>query len=426
MAYPLRNTVNISDDPYQASAEATTPTVPTSTGTRQPTPQAIHGPLTSPTVEQGFSQFAALSLSEDSFRNHGANTAPLPSPRLSPPPRGVFNRLMQFSELTFEVAKHFDIEDLISLYAISKDFHLLANRHLTGLMLSQSVAKAAESSRTFIHRCYKNLCLRDPAARRLSAGKNEGEIRWVPSFRWLRMILFREAVVDSIIRSLLYEGHRLPKRASLALKKLWFTLDMSDNHRRIGIFHNEVFWTSTDLFTIQTFIIKLDLRLTDPVTGNGEIGLRRLLLDQRSLSTLARVLRREEMKTQLDLMRMIVRYDYTPPRPLTGSILGVPAQEVGKLQYEGWGIGGSKLIPIDQMVVGESVRRQLDFEAYYIDMMLYGFIDKRTGADLWAPERPVERNTEREDSSTDDRDTGWRDDTAANAGARTQVEGNAG
>ena len=225
--------------------------------------------------------------------------------------------------------------------------------------------------------------MRDPAARP-NEGR-EGEIRWVPSFRWLRMILFRERVVDDIIRCLWLEGHRLPQRASLAIKKLWFTLDVSDNIRRIGLIHNEAFWTHKDLFLATMFCIKLDMRLTDPVTGNGEIGLRGLLLNQRSLSTLAKVLKREDLRNQLDLLEMIVRYSYTPSMQPKGTILGVPVQEVGRLQHEGWGVGRRKFIPIDGLVAREAIRRRLNLQNYYLDMMLYGYINKKTWEDIRVP-----------------------------------------
>ncbi|KAL9634670.1 MAG: hypothetical protein Q9164_003954 [Protoblastenia rupestris] len=346
-----------------------------------------------------------LSPQKSSLYTRRARTSPirvppLPSPRKrdlrsipddpAPPSHetnltrfSVFMSLLAYPELTFEVAKHLNIDELVSLYAISKDFHLVANRRFTALVLGQSVGKASESSRIFVHRCYKNLCMRDPAARPNES--REGEIRWIPSFRWLRMILFRERVVDDIIRCLWLEGHRLPQRASLAIKKLWFTLDVSDNIRRIGLIHNEAFWTHKDLFLATMFCIKLDMRLTDPVTGNGEIGLRRLLLNQRSLSTLAKVLKREDLRNQLDLLEMIVRYSYSPSMQPTGTILGVPVQEVGRLQYEGWGVGGRKFIPIDGLVAREAIRRRLNLQNYYLDMMLYGYINKKTWEDIRVP-----------------------------------------
>lgn len=376
-----------------------------------------------------------LSPQQGSLYNRRASTSPTRVPLLQTPRRrdprtywpdrappshetnsnrfSVFNALLNYPELILEMTKHLDIEDLISLYAISKAFHFLANGRFTALILGQSVGKAAESSRTFIHRCYRNLCIRDPA-RRMKESK-AGQIRFIPSFRWLRMILFRETTVDNILRSLLLEGHRMPRRSTLVLKKLWFTLDISDNARRVGLMRNERFWSSKDLFVVTMFFLKLDMRLTDPLAGNGELGLRKLLLGQRSLSTLAAVLARDEMHSQLDVLRMIVRYNYEPP-PGGGahadqSIMGVPAREVGRLQYEGWGYRDTKFIPIDELVMRESIRRKLNLQSHYVDMMIYGYMNKKTFEDVRAPvpaspdDSPSESDTE-SSSSSDERGDG--------------------
>lgn len=345
-----------------------------------------------------------------------------PTPELDLRKFSVFKALLKHPDLTFEMTKHLDIEDLISLYAISEDFHILANTCFTTMILGQSVGKAAESSRTFIFKCYRNLCMVDPAARSnesavihprpigpsrnaasvtgLTSTANES-IRGVPTFRWLRMVLYRESVVDGILGCLAAEGHRLPKRASLVLKKMWFTLDLSDNARRIGLMHNKSFWGNKDLFIATMFFLKLDMRLTDAITGNGETGLRKLLLAQRSLTTLLHALQRRTLISQLDLLRLIIRHHYTPRRRPNGqSVCGIPATELGRLQYEGWGIGKPSLfIPVEQLVMSEGVRRGLGLERYYMDMMLHGYIDKNTWEDVWTPAQVKARKArEREEA----------------------------
>ena len=212
------------------------------------------------------------------------------------------------------------------------------------------------------------------------------------------MILFREAVVDDILHSLALEGHCLPKRASLVIKKLWFTIDISDNNRRIGLMHNQDFWSSKDLFIAIMFFLKLDMRFTHPTTGNGELDLRRLILAQRSFSTLAKVLRREERKTQLDMLRMVVRTSYQPQRHRNMSILGVPPHEIGKLQFEGWGTGTATFISLDHLVVLEALRRRLNLQNHYVDMMLYGYVNKRTWEDIKRPDKPAEPELLREET----------------------------
>ena len=310
----------------------------------------------------------------------------------------VFQALLGHPELIFEVAKHLDVEDLVSLYAISKDFHILVNGRFTTMILAQSLGKAAESSRTFRFKCYKNLCMYDPAAR--PNVEIAGQARHVPSFRWLRMILFREKVVDEIIACLAAEGHRLLKGASLVIKKIWFTMDIADNYRRVGLIHNKTFWEDEDLFIATSFFIKLDMLLTDPVDGNGETRMRKMLFAQRSLSTLWKVLKREQMLTQYEMLQMFVRWKYRPaPRHRGMSICGVPASEVGTGQLEGWGTGRAKLMRPDELIMREGIRRKMDLHKRYMDMMLWGYIDEKTFEDIWVTGSDAEEGTSSSDTS---------------------------
>lgn len=312
----------------------------------------------------------------------------------------VFVAILNYPELTLEIAKNLDIEDLISLYAISKGFHMLVNTRFTAMIKAQWYGKAYESGYTFIFRCYKSLCMRDPARRINETRPNE--VRFVPSFRWLRMILFREAIVDDIMRSMAREGHRMPRRMTVIIKKIWFTMDIGDNSRRIGLLHNVRFWSSRDLYFATMFFLKLDMRLTNPATGNGELGLRKMLLGQRSLSTLSKVLNREEMRTQLDMLRMIVRFNYAPENHKEMSILGVPPEEIGKLQYEGWGLKDTKFIGVDMLVMREAVRRKLNLQNHYVTMMICGYINKQRWEDIRTPmPEPVESESS-EDEEDDD------------------------
>ena len=159
------------------------------------------------------------------------------------------------------------------------------------------------------------------------------------------------------------------------------------------------------------------MRLTDPVTGTGEIGFRRLLLGQRGLGVLERVLRRVEGRNQLELARMIVKFD--GGALLEGfvggegaTVFGVPWAEVGKGCLEGWGEGvwrgvRGKFLPVDELVMREALRRRLVLQSCYVDMMLYGYMDKKVGwtdtrtvpegGRAWAvEERETERGLERE------------------------------
>ncbi|KAI9722960.1 MAG: hypothetical protein M1812_001409 [Candelaria pacifica] len=293
----------------------------------------------------------------------------------------IFKAIISQPELTFEVARHLDIEDLVSLYAISKDFHRIVNSRFTTTILSQSLSKAPESSRTFLFKSYRSLCIVDPAGR--PNVEVEGHVRRVPSLRWLRMVLYREDVVNDIIDCLAAEGHRLPKRASLTLKKIWFVMDIAANATRIALMHNREFWTDQDLHVATHIFVKLDMRFTDPVDSDGETTLRRMLLGQRSLTTMWKALKRTALHTRLEVLQMYVRWKYRPhPHLRNYSILGVPAREIGRGDREGWGKGSRLMLRPDDLVMREAAKRDLGMGTRILDMMLWGYVDPETLEDI--------------------------------------------
>ncbi|CAO1605915.1 MAG: hypothetical protein LQ349_000701 [Xanthoria aureola] len=303
---------------------------------------------------------------------------------------GVFNRLLNHPELMFEMVSHLDVDHLLALYSISRDFHGLANSRFTTMILSHARTRAPGSSYIFPFRCYRKLCLRDPALRP-NETKPNFQIRHVPSFKWLKMVLFRERVVDGIVDCLEEECLMLPAATTLTIKKIWFFMDVSTNERRDGLIRNTDYWTEKDIYLAHLFLMKVDMLFTCPMTGDGDLGLRKMLLAQRSLSTLLRVLRREEMRNTYELIEKVVAWKYEPndlQRQLNQPIFGVPPDRVGMLQYEGWGRNpGTPFHQIDDLLIWESLRRGLDVPAHYLDMVFYGFIDKKTGLDIWTEDQ---------------------------------------
>lgn len=296
----------------------------------------------------------------------------------------IFEALLNHAELVFEFSKHLDVDDLVSLYSISKDFHNLVNKRFTHMIRLQTSRKAPESSRIFIFRCYQSLCQRDPAKRPLE--RLPQTVRWVPTFRWLRMILFRERIVTDIIGCLGAEGHFMPRRVSLTIKKIWFTIDIGNNVHRTGTIHNRRLWTDEDLYLATLFFIKLDLYFTHPVTGNGEVGVRKMLLGQRSLSTLLSVLKRQQLLNQSELMGMLVKWDFqltVQQREEKKALWGVPHYKAGVLSLEGWAMTGQKLKQVDELVMREAIKRKLHLHDKYMDMILYGYVHKSTFEDVW-------------------------------------------
>lgn len=297
----------------------------------------------------------------------------------------IINAIAGSPFLILDVARQLDLDDLINLYAISRDFHANVNKRLTTVVTSQALSRAPESARTFPFRCYKSLCRPDPDERPHPFLPDQA--RFVPTFRWLRMVLYREKVVSEIIRTLATEGHRLPPRASLTIKRIWMTMDFPTNKQRIALIHNEDFWTVADIYMATMFFIKLDMRFADPVESAGVCLLRSLLMGQRSLTPLWKALRRTGLRNQLELLQMVVRYCWQPAPMHRGmSIMGVPADKVGRGCLEGWGAGTHRLLRPDELVIRESIRRRIIDETEMLEMATWGYVDHSTGANIVTPE----------------------------------------
>jgi hypothetical protein len=288
-----------------------------------------------------------------------------------------FNALSNYLELFMELAKHLLINDLVSLYAISKDFNETLNGHLSHILKSCAAYQAPESSRIFVFTLYRSLCIPDPVGR--PDPRNSVLARMVPSLRWLRMVVHREKCVRDILACMAREGHRMPKTMSLSMKKMWLTMDIPTSARRVQLMHNENYWTDNDLYNLQMLFVKLDLRFNDPLEGPGDDGLRKLMLGQRGLTPLRDLLKRTRFTDTLEALEACVRYSYWPrPEHRNLPILGVPANEVGRGHLEGWGVGQVHLYRMDELVMRESCRRNMDLKSHIITMMAWGYVNAVT------------------------------------------------
>lgn len=61
----------------------------------------------------------------------------------------------------------------------------------------------------------------------------------------------------------------------------------------------------------------------------------------------------------------------------------MPHDKIGKLRYEGWGKTRHLFIQINQLVMREAIRRGLDLQEHYMDMIIYGYVNKTTFEDVW-------------------------------------------
>ena len=160
--------------------------------------------------------------------------------RTDSPDFNIFPAILLYPELCFHLSAHLPVNSLVALYAISRDFHTILETRFTTVILSQSLAKAPESSRIFPFRCYAHLCRTDPASRIPHPDPEKAKLnitRAVPSFRWLRMVLWREKVVHEIMAVMAEDGIPLPSRCSMAMKRMWVSNHSKAPNLFLGNFH---------------------------------------------------------------------------------------------------------------------------------------------------------------------------------------------
>ena len=306
------------------------------------------------------------------------------------PTFNIFQALLNHIEVVYELARHLDADAFINLYSLSRRFHNLVNDKFVTSIERNALTNARESAGIFQFQCYRDLCLYDPqlAVNAALEGKRY-QARDVPSFRWLRMVIYREWTVSSIMIAMAEAGHMLPANMSLVLKKIWFLMDMPDNARRIGTIHNEQLWSNDDLLMATMFFIKLDMRCTDPMDGGMRPVVRKLLMAQPSLSTTEAALHRTQLRDMYDFTQLYVEWRMRVMQNPTNdkSLFGMPVHEAGRLQYEGRVADPSRplLLRPDQLVMKEGIRRDLRLDRWYLDMLLWGYIDEDTGEDVYPP-----------------------------------------
>jgi hypothetical protein len=141
-----------------------------------------------------------------------------------------FAALADYQHLYLEIAKYCHPKSLVKLYSLSKPFHDALDDNLEHTVRLAAAYQAPDSSRIYLHILFDTLCIPDPAGR--SPLDNPDEVLWVPSLRWLAMVVHREECIKHITISMEKAGHRLPGDIELTLKKMWLLMDVSTNEGR--------------------------------------------------------------------------------------------------------------------------------------------------------------------------------------------------
>jgi hypothetical protein len=314
--------------------------------------------------------------------NQTANT-----PRDKSHPFDLLAALSATPELFPLIAKYMPPAALLSLYSISRDFHKHINANLSSVLTACAAHQAPDSARLYVFKFYRDLCVPDPVGRAHPNPMIEGQVRLVPSLRWLSMVVYRERCVRDILACLARQGHRCPAGMSASVKKMWLVMDVATSAGRAALMHSRGFMGDMDLWRWQLFMVKLDMRFNDPIDGPGDDGLRKLMLGQKGLGPLCRLLRREEFLGTVEVVRAMVRYRYRiRPQHAHLPLFGVAPEEIGIGHLEGWGRGRVHLLRPDELVIKESVRRDLGLKHHVMEMMLWGYVDLVTGEDTPATE----------------------------------------
>jgi len=304
-------------------------------------------------------------------------------------------------DILVEVGKFLDPRDIVNLYSISRDFHATLNTHLQSCVIAWVRLYSAVGGRIYTSGFYRPWFIRDPAGRPRDRNAHDmsyitqpekvlppitdNVVRLVPGLRWLQLVVNRANRARDILAVLARNGHRTPPETHGVLLKLWMLMDIATSRARLSVLRQQRFFPDEDLVLAHTFFIKLRLLFNDPIIGPGSSTLLKVMLGQRSLSTLWAFLRRKQYATRYEVATLKIRYDVGPnPSQIANGypVNGVPLTEMGIGHLEAWGEGYDHLLRPDEVVFIESERRQLDIASFIRKMMLYGHVDLRTGSTL--------------------------------------------
>lgn len=318
-------------------------------------------------------------------------------------PKDFFACLGQFPELLMDVALHFSVPSIVRLYHTSKVFYQVINGHISSFLKKYAREHWPESSKIFVFNFYRSLCMPDPVGR----DDGLGALRLVPTMRWLQMISHRNRVVRDILALMARQGHRMPITMSNSLKKMWVVMDIASTRRRAMLMHNENFISDNDLYNLQLFFIKLDMRFNDPMDHpDGDDGLRKLMMGQRGLTPLRDLLARKRFLCQMDIVTCMIRYAYTSRAEFAHlPIFGIPPDEIGAGHLEGWGNGLIHLMRPDELVPREAVRRLLKLGQHLVYMMAWGYVDLTTMKNIAVS---AEEQYISDDDEQQDLEAGWQ------------------
>ncbi|OIW30291.1 hypothetical protein CONLIGDRAFT_669972 [Coniochaeta ligniaria NRRL 30616] len=277
-------------------------------------------------------------------------------PDSSPSNKSSFDLIKSISssiEILVSVGKHLRPRDILNLYSTSRDFHATLDTHMRSSVLVWARHSCRPAADIFPHHFY--------------------------------LVHARSTRTRDIVASLARRGHRLPPGTATTLLKLWLVLDLPTNADRCAVMRSTAYFTRQDLYRCLVFLVKLLMRFNDPLYGPDHGVLMELMLGQRGLTPLWRLLRGKGYTALREVVAAKIRYDVRPTvaeREAGTPVMGVAVDEMGGEHLEGWGRGGEHLLRPDELVARECARRGIEAHECIEAMAVYGHVDIALAVDL--------------------------------------------
>ncbi|PYI22875.1 hypothetical protein BO99DRAFT_467305 [Aspergillus violaceofuscus CBS 115571] len=197
----------------------------------------------------------------------------------------LLSALSAHPELTVMVTDLLHPEDILTLLSLSRPLHRTLHPNLptitTHHLQDLNTNHPANISDTFPLICYPALYTTNPS---------NPNPHPHPKLSYLLMLTTRTTTINRILTTLLAANIFLPAGTALILRKLWFLMDVPDNHRREWTVRNRNLWSDLDLFLGVFFLVQVDAFLEE-VKGVAQFTvMRQLCLAQPSLVVLAEYL----------------------------------------------------------------------------------------------------------------------------------------
>lgn len=312
--------------------------------------------------------------------------------------------MCQNIELAVELGKHLNPEDILTLYSVSRDFNHAIRGYLLSSILTWIGHRCPEAGRMFPFKIYRAKLVEDPKERTWGqhyTSKEDvdvpddlaDEVRVVPGLKYLQMVMVRDRCCREIIAIMARSGHRFPNTMYMTLLRLWVLMDVATTYHRRALLRNATMWPDIDLYNAQLFFVKLSMHFNDPSVGPGTNELVHLILGQKGLYPLWRLLFGKKHANITGIIDLKTRYDMAVPEGIQRRqdenpdkpryFHGVPLPEVGRIHLEGWGtIGNVHLARPDELIPVEAVERGLDLRRHLRRMVFWGYVDWQTGENL--------------------------------------------